>query len=679
MATAQEILLAELERMMGGALPNGGYGGTGLYTGPITGNPTGGSGTGTSYPTPTDSSGNPTSGQWVPVETVAITTDQNGQLVENISIHFVFKPDAPGFWELVGTIPVTYASLFAGWGESIGSWYWDTVTDAPSGNFGNIPVENTYGRSFLNKMFLIDELLYWRNIIGIDRGETVPPASPEPAPIPGDHLAVGGFVLNTTSGSYAIRKAYGSSGNDVITGYSWVSGGAGNDSVVGTAGHDILSGGDGNDTLSGGLGADDLYGGSGVDTVSYAGSASGITVNLAIGVGTRGDAAGDRLLDVENVIGSAYDDIISVGTGTSAGFNAADYLAKNWDVAAVKELWGQGDDFAYRHWLADGRFEGRAGGWGGISQGAGADWGTSFDLAGYLAANPDILAYRNANNLSDAWVYDHFIYNGTHEGRAGALKASGAVINAGAGHDVVYGGVYSDYVVGGAGNDTLYGYAGHDVLLGGSGHDRLFGGDGDDQLFGGNGDDFAEGGAGNDTVAGGNGQDELYGGAGNDLLQGNAGNDHLDGGDGHDTVEGGDGQDTLYGGSGDDVLRGGAGEDMLYGGAGNDVLIGGQGLDILVGGAGWDRFEFDARQDGASWGATPHRDIIRDFQTTEWIRIDNTQNVWVDKVSSLTWTGSAFAYRTDTVITVDNHWQIVLENYAANLWWNASTHTFIGY
>ena len=54
----------------------------------------------------------------------------------------------------------------------------------------------------------------------------------------------------------------------------------------------------------------DLYGGAGTDTVSYAASASGVTVNIGTNV-NAGGAAGDSFDSIENVIGSDHSDTIT--------------------------------------------------------------------------------------------------------------------------------------------------------------------------------------------------------------------------------------------------------------------------------------------------------------------------------------------------------------------------------
>ncbi|MEM7317645.1 MAG: hypothetical protein AAF408_01345 [Pseudomonadota bacterium] len=102
----------------------------------------------------------------------------------------------------------------------------------------------------------------------------------------------------------------GSTNNDTLTGD------AGDNSIGGSAGADIIYGGNGNDTLEGGAGGDVMYGGTGIDSASYANSQTGVTANLQIRFFLNGDAAGDRLFGVENLIGSELNDFLT-GDGSS--------------------------------------------------------------------------------------------------------------------------------------------------------------------------------------------------------------------------------------------------------------------------------------------------------------------------------------------------------------------------
>lgn len=111
-----------------------------------------------------------------------------------------------------------------------------------------------------------------------------------------------------------------SSDGDRLSDIENVTGGAGNDTLIGNSGANILAGGAGNDTFVGGAGTDTFIGGSGSDTIDYSSvTGGGITAVLidaafpsARGVtqaGATGDAHGDLLSEIENLIGSAGNDI----------------------------------------------------------------------------------------------------------------------------------------------------------------------------------------------------------------------------------------------------------------------------------------------------------------------------------------------------------------------------------
>ena len=91
-----------------------------------------------------------------------------------------------------------------------------------------------------------------------------------------------------------------------------------NDTIAGNSQDNTIYGGSGHDYVGGGQGADALYGGSGSDTLSYLGSSSGVTVNLANNTAIGGDAEGDTLAGFENVIGSSYADIFWTNNTTTS-------------------------------------------------------------------------------------------------------------------------------------------------------------------------------------------------------------------------------------------------------------------------------------------------------------------------------------------------------------------------
>ncbi|WP_186002606.1 M10 family metallopeptidase C-terminal domain-containing protein [Mycobacterium sp. KBS0706] len=106
---------------------------------------------------------------------------------------------------------------------------------------------------------------------------------------------------------------------------------------IGLAGHDNLDGGDGDDTLygrggadflRGGAGADHLDGGAGADTVSYYGSTDAVTVNLATGIGSGGEAQGDTLVGIEAVNGGKGGDTLTgnVANNVLNGYEGNDVI-----------------------------------------------------------------------------------------------------------------------------------------------------------------------------------------------------------------------------------------------------------------------------------------------------------------------------------------------------------------
>ncbi|MEZ5841019.1 MAG: LamG-like jellyroll fold domain-containing protein [Hyphomicrobiales bacterium] len=107
--------------------------------------------------------------------------------------------------------------------------------------------------------------------------------------------------------------------------------------LPGVLGGSVLDGGAGDDVLVGGSGTDTIDGGTGNDTVSYENSDAGVTVNLTTGVHAGGDADGDSIANVDNIIGSDHNDSLTgnadantftggLGNDTVTGGDGADLL-----------------------------------------------------------------------------------------------------------------------------------------------------------------------------------------------------------------------------------------------------------------------------------------------------------------------------------------------------------------
>ncbi len=403
----------------------------------------------------------------------------------------------------------------------------------------------------------------------------------------------------------------GDAAGDSLTGFENIIGSAFNDVLTGTAFDNRLTGGSGNDMLNGGAGADTLDGGAGTgDTASYAGSVAGVLAQLSGDV-QGGDAAGDILLNIENLTGSEANDTLS-------GNGMANVL-----------IGGGGDD------VVDGGA--------GNDTLTGGTHGPGGDTLGYVFASAGVTV---------------------------SLAVITAQITGGGGTDLISG---FENLQGSAFRDVLTGTLGRNLLVGNAGHDLLSGGADIDTLEGGAGDDTLVGGAGADSLSGGNleqtqgdtasyatstvgvtivlgdqsagttqlsagdangdvlrGIENLTGSAlidtltGNDsdnIIEGRAGADVLSGLGGRDTVsyaasatavrvdlriQGGAGAlglqsattngdaagdrllgfEDITGSNFNDVLTGDGDANRLTGGAGNDTLVGGGGADTLDGGAG---------------------------------------------------------------------------------------------
>jgi Ca2+-binding RTX toxin-like protein len=125
---------------------------------------------------------------------------------------------------------------------------------------------------------------------------------------------VGSMHDDILDGDDNANGLFGLDGNDVLLGRGgddYFYGGNGDDWLLGGTGDDTLYGAGDNDNLLGGAGADLLDGSVGNDTAYYAGSPVGVFVSLYANAGFSGDAEGDKLSGIENLSGSAFNDILA--------------------------------------------------------------------------------------------------------------------------------------------------------------------------------------------------------------------------------------------------------------------------------------------------------------------------------------------------------------------------------
>jgi Ca2+-binding RTX toxin-like protein len=353
-----------------------------------------------------------------------------------------------------------------------------------------------------------------------------------------------------------------------------------------------------------------------MDTVDYSTSAAGINVDIRYNTpgraGIGGDAEGDTLINIEKVIGTAFNDTFSIDllTATFEGGAGDDVYIINGAGGTVIEQVGGGND----------------------------EVRTNYGVQG-LNANVERLTYTGTGAFTG---YGNAIDN---------------IITGGIGNDVLFGGDGADQFIGGAGMDTAGytdstvgvtlnfktginsgiaagdTYSGIERFLGSKVGDIFIGSGTAMAMDGSDGVDLVSyeqsdsavtidlktnanaGDAAGDTFAGfeiyqgSNFDDILSGSANTDIFVGGAGADRIDGREGFDSAwyvnssagvninlttnvnQGGDAQgdvllniERVVGSHFNDTITASAVGSLLEGGLGNDVLYGGGGSDTLYGG-----------------------------------------------------------------------------------------------
>ena len=184
----------------------------------------------------------------------------------------------------------------------------DFVTDTLTGGDGDDVLMGRYGGDVLNGGAGIDTLSYANSLTGVDvrlfSGLALGGEANGDVYSSIENIIGTATRTDTLAGDDNANFIWGGGGNETITGRD------GGDHLFGEAGNDTLLGGAADDVLVGGAGNDTLGGGVGADTADYSASAAGVVINLQAGTGAGGDAAGDALVSIENVIGSAFGDVI---------------------------------------------------------------------------------------------------------------------------------------------------------------------------------------------------------------------------------------------------------------------------------------------------------------------------------------------------------------------------------
>ncbi|MEZ5728395.1 MAG: hypothetical protein R3E48_10600 [Burkholderiaceae bacterium] len=350
----------------------------------------------------------------------------------------------------------------------------------------------------------------------------------------------------------------GDANGDVISNVERLEGSAFDDTLTGDSGDNAILGGDGNDTLVGGLGADVIDGGAGTDVVTYAAAAAGVGFTLDGVTSSAGEAAGDVITNVENGIGSAFDDIIG-------GSSVANVLDGGADIDAVTY--------------------------------ANAPSAVTVDLS--LATQVGT-SWENGDQLLNFENVIGTVYNDTLRGDSGDNELEG-----GAGDDVLDGRAGGDFLLGGSGDATasyenatggvsvdlrvLNGYGGEANGDAYNGIEKWLGSAHGDYFWMSSGVTEFDGAGGTDTA------DYYYSTAAVTIdlnLSTAQGGGGYGAGDILSNIEVVRGSryygDTLTGSGANEWLYGLDGDDVLSGGGGNDWLRGDRGVDTIDGGAGDD-------------------------------------------------------------------------------------------
>jgi Ca2+-binding RTX toxin-like protein len=372
------------------------------------------------------------------------------------------------------------------------------------------------------------------------------------------NLIDGGDGRDVVQGGGGGDTLHGGNGDDQIIGNTFGSGVAssttnlfgddGNDTLFGSAGKDVMDGGTGNDWADYTQEDVDQQTGGGSHWHHY-GWQPGVTVDLSTGTGQGGYAEGDTYANIENVRGTAGNDIIT-GDGNDnilvglSGDNVIHGGAGNDTLMGTGQLFGDDNDDRFM---------------------AGSSGTTSYDGGNGI----DTVDYSQSSNrvvVDLAGTFSAFLHSGELDSQ-GHLVSFDSYANI-------------ENVEGGRNNDMIIADSNDNVVNGNDGNDLVYGFGGNDTINGGKGDDMLEGGAGADHLDGGDGVNTLSYSLSSTGVVVNLANSTVAGGDADGDVI--SGFQNIFGSDHDDVLIGSNGNNVMFEEAGHNLLVGGGGLDTFA-------------------------------------------------------------------------------------------------
>ncbi|MGD1704988.1 hypothetical protein [Dapis sp. BLCC M229] len=393
----------------------------------------------------------------------------------------------------------------------------------------------------------------------------------------------------------------GLGGEDQIFNVENVIGSEFDDVIIGNASDNEITALNGNDLVIGNAGNDTVDGGNGGNVVSYRRDPSSVNVSLEVGEATDGWGDTDALSNIENVVGSEFDDeitgnveknIITAGGGddTVNGREGNDELFGEADNDLLKGE--QGNDFI---------------------DGGGDNDTVIYDNSpnGVVVNIDEQQDYQNPGGYQHTTIVteksiptdtepDFTIEEGTAQD---GFDTEDILTNL----ENIIGSEFNDVLIGNEKDNSIEGLAGNDIMVGNAG---------DDTLDGGNDNDTASYRRDPDKVNVNLEQNQANDGFGNtdQILN----TENVIGSDFDDTITGDEVDNIIHSGTGNDIVEARDGEDIIFGEDGTDDIKGEDGNDFIVGGKDPDKLDGGNDNDTASYFTSEKRVHVSLYDGKGW-------------------------------------------------------------